>query len=62
MRDAGEEAYRMLLGRLADYHGQSRFEVGAAKFAINELAAAARRHSGTRAASGASAVSNLSGA
>jgi hypothetical protein len=62
VRDAGEEAYRTLLGRLADYHGQSRFEVWAAKFAIHELAAAARRHSETRAADGAPAVSSLSGA
>jgi hypothetical protein len=42
VRDAGERAYRTLLCRLADYQGQSRFEVWAAKFAIHELAAAAR--------------------
>jgi hypothetical protein len=61
VRDAGERSYRTLLGHLADYHGQSRFEVWAAKFAIHELAAAARRHSDRRASDGA-AVTSLSGA
>ena len=44
VRDAGERAGSALLERLGDYHGQSRFEVWAAKFAIRETAAAARRH------------------
>ena len=45
VRDAGERAGTALLERLGDYHGQSRFEVWAAKFAIHETAAAARKHS-----------------
>ena len=45
VRDAGERAGVALLQRLGDYHGQSRFEVWAAKFAIHETAVAARRHS-----------------
>jgi hypothetical protein len=61
VRDAGEQAYRTLLCRLADYHGQSRFEVWAAKFAIHELAAAARRHSATGAGNGTRALRTLSG-
>jgi len=44
VRDAGERAGAALLQRLGDYHGQSRFEAWAAKFAIHETAAAARRH------------------
>jgi hypothetical protein len=47
VRDAGERAGAALLQRLGDYHGQSRFEVWAAKFAIHETAAAARRHTST---------------
>ena len=47
VRDAGERAGATLLQRLGDYHGQSRFEVWAAKFAIHETAAAARRHTST---------------
>lgn len=46
VRDAGEAASTALLSRLGDYRGQSRFEVWAAKFAIREAAAAARRQSG----------------
>ena len=42
-RDAAEAAYERLLERLDDYHGQSRFHVWAAKFAIHEAATAARR-------------------
>lgn len=45
VRDAGERAGVALLKRLGDYHGQSRFEVWAAKFAIHETALAARRQS-----------------
>ena len=44
VRDAGDRAGTALLQRLGDYQGQSRFEVWAAKFAIHETAAAARRH------------------
>jgi hypothetical protein len=44
VRDASERAEVALLKRLGDYHGQSRFEVWAAKFAIHETAVAARRH------------------
>src|SRR5687768_7772348 len=44
VHDAGERAGVALLQRLRDYHGQSRFEVWAAKFAIHETAVAARRH------------------
>jgi RNA polymerase sigma-70 factor, ECF subfamily len=43
VRDAADVACATLLTRLDDYHGQSRFEVWAAKFAIHEAAAAARR-------------------
>ena len=45
VRDASERAGVALLSRLGDYQGQSRFVVWAAKFAIHETAAAARRHS-----------------
>lgn len=44
VRDASDRAGVALLSRLGDYHGQSRFEVWAAKFAIHETAVAARRH------------------
>jgi hypothetical protein len=44
VRGASERAGRAVLKRLPDYHGQSRFEVWAAKFAIHETAVAARRH------------------
>jgi hypothetical protein len=47
VRDAGERSYAALLLRLGDYHGQSRFEVWAAKFAIHETAAATRTHNTT---------------
>jgi hypothetical protein len=47
VREAGERAGAALLQRLDDYHGQSRFEVWAAKFAIHETATAARRHTST---------------
>jgi hypothetical protein len=47
VRDASERAGVALLSRLGDYHGQSRFEVWAAKFAIHETAVAARRHNVT---------------
>ena len=47
VRDAAERAGAALLQRLDDYHGQSRFEVWAAKFAIHETAGAARRHTST---------------
>ena len=43
VRDAADAACATLLRRLDEYHGQSRFEVWAAKFAIHEAAAAARR-------------------
>ena len=43
VHDAGESAYAALLDRLGDYRGRSRFAVWAAKFAIRETAAAARR-------------------
>ena len=43
LRDAAEAACASILSRLGDYHGQSRFPVWAAKFAIRETAAAARR-------------------
>jgi hypothetical protein len=42
--DAGERAGVSLVKALGDYHGQSRFDVWAAKFAIHETAVAARRH------------------
>ncbi|MDQ3823363.1 MAG: hypothetical protein M3321_09005 [Actinomycetota bacterium] len=42
VRDSAEEACASLLSRLGDYHGQSRFAVWMAKFAIHEVAAAAR--------------------
>jgi hypothetical protein len=44
VHEAGERAGLALLQRLGDYHGQSRFEVWAAKFAIHETALAAKRH------------------
>ena len=44
VHDASERAGVALLKRLGDYHGQSRFEIWAAKFAIHETAVAARRH------------------
>lgn len=47
VRDASERAGAALLSRLGDYHGQSRFEVWAAKFAVHETAVAARRHTST---------------
>ena len=42
VRDASESACSRLLARLPHYHGQSRFNVWAAKFAIRETAAAIR--------------------
>ena len=42
-RSAADVAFTALLSSLDDYHGQSRFHVWAAKFAIHEAAAAARR-------------------
>ena len=42
VRDAAEAARVTVLSRLGDYHGQSRFPVWVAKFAIHETAAAAR--------------------
>ena len=44
VRDASERAGVAVLKQLGDYHGQSRFEIWAAKFAIHETAAATRRH------------------
>lgn len=44
VRDASERAGVAVLEQLGDYHGQSRFEIWAAKFAIREMAVAARRH------------------
>ena len=46
VRDSAEAACASILNRLGDYHGQSRFPVWAAKFAIHETAAAARRSAG----------------
>jgi hypothetical protein len=43
VRDAADAACVTLLSRLDTYHGQSRFHVWAAKFAIHETAMAARR-------------------
>jgi hypothetical protein len=45
-RQVAGAAYAALLGSLGDYHGQSRFTTWAAKFAIHEAAAAARRLEG----------------
>lgn len=42
VRDCADAACAVLVRRLDDYHGQSRFPVWAAKFAIREAAAAAR--------------------
>ena len=42
VRDSADAACAAVLRRLDDYHGQSRFPVWAAKFAIHEAAAAAR--------------------
>ena len=42
VRDSADAACAALLRRLDHYHGQSRFPVWAAKFAIHEMAAAAR--------------------
>ena len=52
VRDASEKACSRVLACLADYHGQSRFNSWAAKFAIHETAAAVRaldvrRHAGS---------------
>ena len=46
VRDSAEAACASILRRLGDFHGQSRFPVWAAKFAIHETAAAARRSAG----------------
>ena len=43
VEDSADTACAALLRRLDDYHDQSRFSVWAAKFAIHETAAAARR-------------------
>lgn len=43
VRDSAEAACASLLSHLDDHRGQSRFPVWAAKFAIHEAAAAARR-------------------
>lgn len=43
VRDSAEAACAAVVGRLGEYRGQSRFAVWAAKFAIHETAALARR-------------------
>jgi hypothetical protein len=48
VRDAAETACATLLSCLDDYHGQSRFLVWTAKFAIHEAAVAARREAAGR--------------
>jgi hypothetical protein len=48
VRGARERSYATLIRRLDDYHGQSRFELWAAKFAVHETAAAVRRHGAHR--------------
>jgi hypothetical protein len=48
VRDSAEAACASLLSRLGDYHGQSRFAVWVAKFAIHETAAAARATAAAR--------------
>ena len=48
VRDSAEAACASLLSRLGGYHGQSRFAVWAAKFAIHETAAAARSTAAAR--------------
>ena len=55
VHDAGDRAGDAVLQRLGDYHGQSRFEVWAAKFAIHETAVAARRHNSATAPLGQTA-------
>ncbi len=50
VRDAAEAACSAVLTRLDEYHGQSRFHVWAAKFAIHETTVAARRASQVRTA------------